>query len=129
MADPRLWLSALRRRGRRVWKLSTAGAACRVLSWLLTPLTRLDRRPSILPPLCAGLNLRAVFRAVQQYGACEERLFPYEERTLKYSPNKGEAGWCLGGEQHCAVICCQPVQPTLDYCRQTPGLLPPSSKP
>ncbi len=73
-----------------------------------------------------------MFRAVQQYGAFEERLFPYEERTLKYSPNKGEVElvpFGFWGSSICAVICCHPVQPTLDYCRQTPGLLPPSSKP
>lgn len=38
----------------------------------------------------AGASLRAAFLSVQQYGACEEALFPYEERTLQYSPNKGE---------------------------------------
>ncbi|KAL4447756.1 hypothetical protein ABPG75_004975 [Micractinium tetrahymenae] len=52
-----------------------------------------------------GVSLRAAFISVQQYGACEERLFPYEERTLKYSPNKGRGGRVCRGAR--ADLCSQ----------------------
>lgn len=99
------------------------------------------RVPPACRPLHTGVSLRAAFLSVQQYGACEERLFPYEERTLKYSPNKGEAAGCAdegtrragspGGRPlqptavHLKLLRCLPLLPLPDLALPCPGPPPP----